>query len=175
MNATQDILGLGIVINLDPTNATRLDLNVSWYRDGSLIALDVFSIQEGPYQCESTTLQGFAADLCAMSNTVGPWNYTVKIADARNEIEISWNVSYFVWHPPEQTPDDSSNDDNAINNDESNETKSEDDGKLLIFDNPEQLIIAMGGISGLLIIVLLFSRKKKGKSQPLAPPQWNWN
>ncbi|MEE3083683.1 MAG: S8 family serine peptidase [Candidatus Thermoplasmatota archaeon] len=174
LNATQDILGLGLVINLDPTNATRLDLNVSWYRDGNLIALDVFSIQEGPYECESDTLQGFAADLCAMSNTVGPWNYSVIIADARYELEISWDVSYFVWHPPEQIPDDS-NDGSDSNNEGLNETKSEDGGGLQILENPEQLIIIVGSIVALLLIVLLFSRRKGKKSQPAPPPQWNWN
>ncbi len=175
LNATEDILSLGIVINLNPTNATRLDLNVSWYRDGSLIALDVFSIQEGPYQCEESTLQGFAADLCEMSNTVGPWNYTVVIADARNEAQISWEVSYFVWHPPEtQGSDDSGTDGSDSNEGASNETSSDSDDKLNLLDNPEQIAIILGSIVSLLLIIVFFTGRKKRKRGPSSPPpRWN--
>ena len=137
-----------------------------------MIALDVFSIQEGPYECESDTLQGFAADLCAMSNTVGPWNYTVVIADARNEAQISWQVSYFVWHPPEtQSPDDSGSDSNEGT---SNETSTDDDGKLKLSDNPEQIAIILGSIVALLLIIVFFTGRKKRKRGPSSPPpRWN--
>ena len=168
LNATSDRLVLIVSVNLDANDSNRLNLNVTWYRDGDIIDGATLNYQEGPYNCEAST-QGFADELCAMNGTVGPWNYTVVIADERGQASYSWMVSYLVWHPP---PPPVPPVDDPTDESEDEENEEESSGFLIPWDNPKVQIIA--GLSSTILILLIAiiktgSRKRKPPEMPMSP------
>jgi subtilisin-like proprotein convertase family protein len=163
LNATEDSLNLSIAINLDQDSLDRLDLNITWYRNGTIIEGDSLHYQEEAYQCEGVS-EGFGAEICAMNATVGPWNYTVTIADERGETSRTWQVSYIVWHPPPPPVPEPTDPDIG------EETGSNDEESIL--GNPKILLLgALVGIILLLIIAIFVTGKKRQPPRPA--PQWN--
>ncbi|MDP6900103.1 MAG: S8 family serine peptidase [Candidatus Thalassarchaeaceae archaeon] len=168
LNATSDRLVLIVSVNLDANDSNRLNLNVTWYRDGDIIDGATLNYQDGPYNCEAST-QGFADELCAMNGTVGPWNYTVVVADERGQASYSWMVSYLVWHPP---PPPIPPVDEPTDESEDEEEEEKTTGFVIPWDNPKVQIIV--GLSSTIVILLFAiiktgSRKRKPPAMPMSP------
>ena len=49
---------------------------------------------------------GFGGIICAGNGTIGPYTIKAVAIDDYGSAEYSWNVSYFVWHPPEIIDDE---------------------------------------------------------------------
>tara|TARA_B110000444_G_scaffold103036_1_gene97301 strand:+ start:30544 stop:33942 length:3399 start_codon:yes stop_codon:yes gene_type:complete len=98
LNATNDSLQLGILLDLDDASIQRLNLTIQWYRNQTLIAQGLL-FEEGVHSCQqpSTT---FAEELCALNGTVGPYEIEAVVFDDTGFIEVKWMVTYTVWHPP---------------------------------------------------------------------------
>ena len=98
LNATNDPLEIGVILDLDSLSIQRLNLTVKWYRNQSFLAQGL-SFDEAPHNCQQPN-NTFSRELCDLNGTVGPYELKVVILDSTGFIEIKWLVTYTVWHPP---------------------------------------------------------------------------
>ena len=87
------------MFDLSDEDLARIGVEFFWYRNGTLISTNN-SFQEGPFNC-SMPVFGFGGIICAGNGTIGPYTIKAVAIDDYGSAEYSWNVSYFVWHPPE--------------------------------------------------------------------------
>ena len=104
VNATAESLSLSMMFDLSEEDLARIGVEFFWYRNGTLISTNN-SFQEGPFNC-SMPVFGFGGILCAGNGTIGPYTIKAVAIDDYGSAEYSWNVSYFVWHPPEIIDDE---------------------------------------------------------------------
>jgi len=104
INATEDSLSLSMMFELNEDDKERIGLEYYWYRNGTLISTNN-TFEEGPFNC-TTTVFGFGGILCAGNGTIGPYTIKAVVIDQYGTAEQTWNISYFVWHPPEVINDE---------------------------------------------------------------------
>ena len=98
LNATNDTLELVLSLELDDASIQRLNLTVQWYRNQSLLSQGL-SFTEQPHNCQDKNVS-FSQELCALNGTVGPYEIKAVLFDGDDFIEVTWMVTYTVWHPP---------------------------------------------------------------------------
>ena len=155
LNATNESLDLGVILDLDALAIQRLNLTSQWYRNQSMIGQGLFW-GEVPHDCQSPT-SPFSQELCALNGTVGPYELKVVLSDNTGSIEIKWLVTYTVWHPPviEETDDEG-----ALQTNEN----------AWGFDS-NTMIMALGSTVVLLTVILLFSRRQNSTSRQQVRPK----
>jgi len=160
LNATNDSLELGVILDLDPLSIQRLDLTVQWYRNQSLLAQGL-SFEEAPHNCQEPN-GTYSQELCALNGTVGPYELKAVIFDSNGFLEIKWLVTYTVWHPPviEEVDEEST----VQTNDN---LGSELESNLLVW--------VLGIVVAFLTLTLLFTRRQnstlKQQVRPKQAPQ----
>ena len=153
INATEDTLSLSMAVDLSEEVSENIGLEFYWYRNSTLLSTNK-TFDEGPFNCTITEF-GFGGILCAGNGTMGPYNIRAVAIDEYGSVEYSWNISYFVWHPPE--PIDSENPTTV--------------SRIIdtLGDNVMTVIIAM---LSALVALLLVIRIRQGRSSnpPSRPP-----
>ena len=156
LNATNDSLELGILLDLDSESIQRLNITVQWYRNQTLLAQG-FTFSEQPHNCQQPSSE-FSIELCALNGSIGPYEVKAVVFDAAGFIEVKWSVTYTVWQPP-------------VVEDEEEETiiqtnENEESSAL-----PENLLIwVLAGVVGVLSLVLVFTRRQNESPKPQARP-----
>ena len=157
LNATNDSLKLGVVLELEPLSIQRLNITALWYRNQTLLGQGL-SFGEMAHNCQQLNTT-FSQELCARNGTLEPYEIKVVVSDDTGSIEIKWLVTYTVWHPP-------------VLEEAALETNQNSKG----LDFGSYFIVWMlGGIVALLVIVLFITRRQhpNPKQQPRpkqAPP-----
>ena len=153
INATKDTLSLSMTIDLSDEEIENIGLELYWYRNSTLLSRNS-SLEEGPYNC-TTTEFGFGGILCAGNGTIGPYTIKAVAVDEYGSAEYTWNISYFVWHPPEVV--------------EAEDPSAVSQIVDALSENVMNLII---GILSALVLLLLVIRLRQNKSQniPSNPP-----
>ena len=110
-------MNLSIQFDLSESIKQLIGLEYIWKRNGAIISEDEV-LREERIDC-TKNYTGFNAVLCAQNGTVGPYSITVTaVDDNQGEVNFSWNITYFIWHPPEpvieQKDDDSSSGSSGI-------------------------------------------------------------
>ena len=154
LNATNDTLELALSLELDDASLQRLNLNVQWYRNQSLISQGL-SFTEQPHNCQDKN-SSFSQELCALNGTVGPYEIKAVLFDGDSFIEITWMVTYTVWHPPAPEVDKKVIDIN------------EKDSASVLQSNA--LVFALGGIVVLLSMILIITRRQNSTPKPQTRP-----
>ena len=144
LNATNDSLELGVILELEPLSLQRLNLTIQWYRNQSILGQGL-SFEEPPHNCQQPN-STFSQELCALNGTVEPYEIKVIISDNTGTIEIKWLVTYTVWHPPviEEVDEESSVQTNKSG---------------LILDLPG-IVWVLASVVILLVGILLFTRRQ---------------
>ena len=117
INSSSEELNLSIQFDLSESVKQLIGLEYIWKRNGAIISEDEV-LREEIIDC-TKNYTGFNAVLCAQNGTVGPYSITVTaVDDNQGEVNFSWNITYFIWHPPEpvieQKDDDSSSGSSGI-------------------------------------------------------------
>ena len=157
LNATNDSLELGVVLELEPLSIQRLNITALWYRNQTLLGQGL-SFGEMAHNCQQLNTT-FSQELCARNGTLEPYEIKVVVSDDTGSIEIKWLVTYTVWHPPVL-------EEAALEINQN--SKGLDFGSYFI-------VWMLGGIVALLVIVLFITRRQhpNPKQQPRpkqAPP-----
>jgi hypothetical protein len=142
-----------MMFELSEQDKERIGLEYYWYRNGTLISTNN-SFEEGPFNC-STTMFGFGGILCAGNGTIGPYTIKAVAIDEFGTAEYTWNVSYFVWHPPEVIEDE----------EQSTVSRIID----TISDNVMTLVIIVLA-SLVLSLMVIRLRQNKPSKLPMTPP-----
>jgi hypothetical protein len=160
INSTSEKLLLSIDFNLSDTIKQKVELEYVWKRNGATISQQEI-LDEGPIDCSKNN-SGFSAVLCAQNGTAGPYPLIVVITDVNGgQISYSWNVSYFVWHPPPE-PEVKDND----SKDSESDSKSESNLEMGTIAS----LIAGSVVIVLLVILLLVRQGRSGIKPPKQPP-----
>ena len=146
LNATSDSLYLEIDVNLPLEDKNRLNLTVTWMRNGTQIATG-YNFSHPAYNCENPTAE-LAFDLCNHTGFVGPWIYTAVISDGSKEVYFVWYVSYEVWQAPDEKES------------EAKDASSE------IEINPKQILFAGFGVLIIVLLSILIFRRNKPPKEP---------
>jgi len=152
INATEDTLSLSMDLDLSEAAIEEIGVEFYWYRNTTLLSTNS-SFEEGPFNCSITEF-GFGGILCAGNGTLGPYNIRAVAIDEHGSAEYTWNISYFVYHPPVIPPDEQSTVSRIVN---------------LLTDN---VMTALIGLLSMLVIVLLSIRLRQNKANntPANPP-----
>ena len=154
INVTEDTLDLSISFRLSDEELSAIGISTYWYRNGTLLTRNL-SYQEGPFDCKTTEF-GFGGILCDGNGTIGTYTIKAVVSDDYGSIEYSWNISYYVWHPP-------------VTIDENIDQNTVSDIKDLIDNNITNIAIAF---LASLVVLLLFIRIRQTKQSnlPSNPP-----
>tara|TARA_B100000674_G_scaffold280556_1_gene231918 strand:- start:4824 stop:8285 length:3462 start_codon:yes stop_codon:yes gene_type:complete len=153
INATEDKLSLSMTFDLTEEDFDNIGLELYWYRNSTLLSRnDTF--EEGPFNC-TITVFGFGGILCAGNGTIGPYSIKAVAVDDYGTVEYTWNVSYFVYHPPEpEEPDEQSTVSRIVDT---------------LSDN--FMTVLIGVLSALVILLLVIRlRQNKPTNIPVNPP-----
>ena len=153
INATKDTLSLSMTIDLTDEEIENIGLELYWYRNSTLLSRNS-SFEDGPYNC-TTTEFGFGGILCAGNGTIGPYTMKAVAVDEYGSAEYTWNITYFVWHPPEVVE---AEDPSAVSQ--------------IVDALSENVMNVIIGILSALVLLLLVIRLRQNKSQniPSSPP-----
>ena len=157
LNATNDSLELGVVLELDPLSIQRLNLTTLWYRNQTLLGQGL-SFGEMAHNCQQPNIT-FSQELCAFNGTLEPYEIKVVISDDTGSIEIKWLVTYTVWHPPVLEEAD-----------EKATLETNQNSKGLDFGS-YFLVWMLGGVVALLFIVLFITRRQHPNPKQQARPK----
>ena len=157
LNATNDSLELGVVLELDPLSIQRLNLTTLWYRNQTLLGQGL-SFGEMAHNCQQPNTT-FSQELCAFNGTLEPYEIKVVISDDTGSIEIKWLVTYTVWHPPVLEEAD-----------EKATLETNQNSKGLDFGS-YFLVWMLGGVVALLFIVLFITRRQHPNPKQQARPK----
>ena len=156
LNATNDTLELGVVLDLDQASIERLNLTVQWYRNQSIIGQGLTFV-EPVHNCQQPN-STFSDELCALNGTVGPYETKVVIFDDAGFVEIKWQITYTVWHPP------------VVEEEENSTIQTNESEKGMVVDS-NLIILILSGIVAILSVVLVLSRRQNSAQQPQARPK----
>lgn len=156
LNATNDTLELGVVLDLDQASIERLNLTVQWYRNQSIIGQGLTFV-EPVHNCQQPN-STFSDELCALNGTVGPYETKVVIFDDAGFVEIKWQITYTVWHPP------------VVEEEENSTIQTNENEKGMVVDS-NLIILILSGIVAILSVVLVISRRQNSAQQPQARPK----
>ena len=148
LNATFDDLELSIDVDLSPEEIQNLNLTITWLRNSSEIASGN-TFAELAWNCDNQTVE-LGLILCNHTGFIGPWIINAVISDGKQDIYITWYVSYEVWHPPAPVVDE-----------------EEDDAKTASGFDVSTSQLAFLGL-GVIIVILLVALFVKGKRPPKA-------
>ena len=153
INATKDTLSLSMTIDLTDEEIENIGLELYWYRNSTLLSRNS-SFEDGPYNC-TTTEFGFGGLLCAGNGTIGPYTIKAVAIDEYGSAEYTWNITYFVWHPPEVV-----------------EAEDPSTVSQIVDALSENMMNVIIGILSALVLLLLAIRLRQNKSQniPSSPP-----
>ena len=98
LNATFDELNLSVFVDLTEQEKARLNLTISWLRNGTIVGQGS-SFSEPAWNCDNQTLE-LGIVLCNHTGFIGPWIISAIISDGSQDIYATWYISYEVWHPP---------------------------------------------------------------------------
>ena len=156
LNATNDTLELGVVLDLDQASIERLNLTVQWYRNQSIIGQGLTFV-EPVHNCQQPN-STFSDELCALNGTVGPYETKVVIFDDAGFVEIKWQITYTVWHPP------------VVEEEENSTIQTNESEKGMVVDS-NLIILILSVIVAILSVVLVLSRRQNSAQQPQARPK----
>jgi hypothetical protein len=148
LNATFDDLELSIDVDLSPEEIQNLNLTIVWLRNGSEIASGT-TFSEPAWNCVDNQTAELGIVLCNNTGFIGPWIVNAVISDGKQDIYVTWYVSYEVWHPPEPVI----------------EVEDEDTENSVGFSIIGTSLLAFLGL-GLIIVVLLVALFIGGKRPP---------
>ena len=98
LNATFDELNLSVFVDLTEQEKARLNLTISWLRNGTIVGQGS-SFSEPAWNCDNQTAE-LGIILCNHTGFIGPWIISAIISDGSQDIYATWYISYEVWHPP---------------------------------------------------------------------------
>ena len=98
LNATFDELNLSVFVDLTEQEKARLNLTISWLRNGTIVGQGS-SFSEPAWNCDNQTAE-LGIVLCNHTGFIGPWIISAIISDGSQDIYATWYISYEVWHPP---------------------------------------------------------------------------
>ena len=160
INLTSENLILSVDINLSQQIKQDIGLQYIWKRNGATISQQEI-LNEQPIDCSKNNT-GFGAVLCSQNGTVGPYPIIAIITDVNGgQISYSWNVSYFVWHPP---PEPEVKDDTSTDSD--TDSKSQNNLEMGTIAS----IIAGSVVIVLLVILLVIRQGRSDIKPPKRPP-----
>lgn len=153
LNATFDSLDLSVSINIPEFSMGDLNVSISWFRNGSVIANGT-SFSEPAWNCDNQTAE-LGIVLCNHTGVIGPWIVNAIISDGQQDVYVTWYVSYEVWHPPV-----------PVDEDETSETTSTFD-----ISSTQMVYIGLGVIIVILLVALLVGKRppKQQKSAFVDP------
>ena len=156
LNATNETLELGVILDLDQASIDRLNLSAQWYRNQSIIGQGLTFV-EPVHNCQQPN-STFSDELCALNGTVGPYETKVVIFDDVGFVEIKWQITYTVWHPP------------VVEEEENSTIQTNENEKGMVVDS-NLIIVILSGIVAILSVVLVLSRRQSSAPQPQARPK----
>ena len=165
LNATFDNLELSIEVNLTQAQLENLDLSITWYRNGSIIH-NGSSFEEAAWSCDENQTLELGIILCNHTGIIGPWIISASISDGKQDIFITWYVTYEVWHPPIPVPEDE-------------KENLDDETSSFELTGKNLTLLAMGIVVIILIFILLIQKRKP--PEPIQAPyvnpryQQNWD
>ena len=100
VNATFESLNLSISIDISEFDMGELNVSISWIRNGTVIANGT-TFSETAWNCDDNQTAELGIILCNNTGFIGPWIINAVISDGKQDIYVTWYISYEVWHPPE--------------------------------------------------------------------------
>jgi hypothetical protein len=165
VNLTSENLILSVDVNLSQQIKQNIGLEYIWKRNGATISQQEI-LNEQTVDCSNNNT-GFSSVLCSQNGTVGPYPIIVIITDINGgQISYSWNISYFVWHPP---PEPEVKDDSSTDSDTG--SKSGDNLEMGTIAS----IIAGSVVIVLLVILLVIRQGRTDIKPPKRPPNGGFN
>ena len=157
LNATFDDLNLSVFVDLSEEEKSRLNLTISWVRNGTIVGQGP-SFSEPAWNCENQTAE-LGIVLCNHTGFIGPWIISAIISDGSQDIYATWYISYEVWFPPEPVKEE----------DESDDTLSEFD-----VTTNQMIFLGLGVIIVILLAILVLGRRKppQAKESMFADPRY---
>ena len=143
LNATFDELNLSVFVDLTEQEKARLNLTISWLRNGTIVGQGS-SFSEPAWNCDNQTAE-LGIILCNHTGFIGPWIISAIISDGSQDIYATWYISYEVWHPP--IP--------VAKEDESKDSAFEFD-----VTTTQMIILGLGVLIVILLAMLVLGRKK---------------
>ena len=157
LNATFDDLNLSVFVDLTAEEKSRLNLTISWLRNGTVIGQGP-SFSEPAWNCENQTAE-LGIVLCNHTGFIGPWIISAIISDGSQDIYATWYISYEVWFPPEPIKQE----------EESDDTLSEFD-----VTTNQMIFLGLGVMIVILLAMLVLGRRKppQAKESMFADPRY---
>ena len=157
LNATFDDLELSVFVDLTEEEKSRLNLTISWLRNGTIVGQGP-SFSEPAWNCENQTAE-LGVILCNHTGFIGPWIISAIISDGSQDIYATWYISYEVWFPPEPVKEE----------DESDDTLSEFD-----VTTNQMIFLGLGVLIVILLAMLVLGRRKppQAKESMFADPRY---
>ena len=143
LNATFDELNLSVFVDLTEQEKARLNLTISWLRNGTIVGQGS-SFSEPAWNCDNQTAE-LGIILCNHTGFIGPWIISAIISDGSQDIYATWYISYEVWHPP--IP--------VAKEDESKDSAFEFD-----VTTTQMIILGLGVFIVILLAMLVLGRRK---------------
>ena len=143
LNATFDELNLSVFVDLTEQEKARLNLTISWLRNGTIVGQGS-SFSEPGWNCDNQTAE-LGIILCNHTGFIGPWIISAIISDGSQDIYATWYISYEVWHPP--IP--------VAKEDESKDSAFEFD-----VTTTQMIILGLGVLIVILLAMLVLGRRK---------------
>ena len=158
INSSSEELNLSVQFDLSESVKQQIGLEYIWKRNGAIISQQEI-LREEIINC-TNNYSGFNAVLCAQNGTVGPYSIMVTaVDDYQGEVSFSWNITYFIWHPPEPV---------VVSKEDTTNSESSGIGDLEM--GTIASIIAGVVVVALLMILLWVRQDKPPKKIPNQPP-----
>ena len=150
LNATSEALSLTLKTSLSDSQLANLNITTTWYRNGTIVSNDdIFN--EEPWNCEIEQTLDLGVVLCNHTGVIGPWIISASLSDGKQDIFVTWYVSYEVWHPSEEVEPE-------LSEEEINDETSEFE-----FSGRNAIILSMVVLITILLLVLLMQKRNPPK------------
>ena len=157
LNATFDELNLSVFVDLTEQEKARLNLTISWLRNGTIVGQGS-SFSEPAWNCDNQTAE-LGIILCNHTGFIGPWIISAIISDGSQDIYATWYISYEVWHPPIPIAKEDETKDSAFEFD---------------VTTTQMIILGLGVFIVILLAMLVLGRRKppQAKESMFADPRY---